>query len=59
LAILQVDGGRVGIQIGLVVLGVEPQKHVADHDRSEVLAYRCDESLAQIVAHLHEAEKMS
>ena len=58
LAVLQVDNGCIGIQISLVVLGVESQKHVADHDRSVELAHRCDESLAQIVAHLDEAENV-
>ena len=58
LAVLQVDGGRVGIQIGLVVLGVESQKHVADDDRSKYSPTGAMNPGANC-PHLHEAVNVS
>ena len=52
----QVHGNGVGIEIGLVVLRIEADQHVAHDERAEKVLDRDEEALVQVVAHLFEAE---
>jgi hypothetical protein len=45
----QVHGHRVRVEIGFVVLGIQPHQDVADHDRAKDVSHRDKQSLVQDV----------